>query len=150
VKEHSFVSGRGLHVANEEMGAGEVIVEDVEGGFKGRVQGKGGDCCGEGWRGWFRGWSKGWREGQDVSVQRGERSGWGGCRHDCWFEWEVQRKESSWLVVLVNDVIILTFQRTPVETWRQVTLWILFKSLAKTCKLTTKRKAVADRNEATR
>jgi len=150
VKEHSFVSGRGLHVANEEMGAGEVIVEDVEGGFKGRVQGKGGDCCGEGLRGWFRGWSKGWREGQDVSVQSGERSGWGGCGHDCWFEWEVQRKESSWVVVLVNDVIILTFQRTPVETWRQVTLWILFKSLAKTCKLTAKRKAVADRNEATR
>ena len=32
-------------MADEEMGAGEVVVEDVEGSFEGGVEGEGGDGC---------------------------------------------------------------------------------------------------------
>ena len=38
--------GRARHVADEEVRAGEVGVEDVQGGFEGGVQGEGGDLRG--------------------------------------------------------------------------------------------------------
>jgi hypothetical protein len=38
VQQHAFEGGRGLHVAHEEVRAGQVAVEDVQGGFEGGVE----------------------------------------------------------------------------------------------------------------
>ena len=58
------------------MGAGKVVVEDVESSFEGRVEGERGDGCCEGWRGGFGGWEERGGEGEDVGVEGGE--GWVG------------------------------------------------------------------------
>lgn len=62
------------------MGAGEVVVEDVESGFEGGVEGEGGDGCCEGGGGGFGGWEERSGEGEDVGVEGGEgRVGGIGC-----------------------------------------------------------------------
>ncbi len=64
------------------MSAGKVVVEDVEGGFEGGVEGERGDGCCEGWRGWFGRWEERGGEGEDVGVEGGE--GWvGGIGYGC-------------------------------------------------------------------
>lgn len=50
------------------MGGGQVVVEDVQGGFEGRVEGEIGYLGGEGGRGGFGGWGQGRCEGEDVGV----------------------------------------------------------------------------------
>lgn len=55
-------------MADEEVCAGEVGVEDVQGGFEGGVELEGGYCCvcggvGLGWEGWWMGEVGGGEEG---------------------------------------------------------------------------------------
>ena len=70
------------------MRAWEVVVEDVEGGFEGGVEGEGGDGCCEGGGGGFGGWEEGGGEGEDVGVEGGE--GWvGGVGRGCG-HWELR------------------------------------------------------------
>lgn len=40
VQEHGFVGGGGLHVADEEVGGGEVGVEQMEGCLEGGMEGE--------------------------------------------------------------------------------------------------------------
>lgn len=61
-------------MAHQEMGAGQVVVEHVQGGFKGGVQGEGGDLVGEAGVGWFLGGADevcGVEEGRGESVEGG-------------------------------------------------------------------------------
>ena len=76
MEEHPFVGGCSLHVSDEEVGTGEVVVEDVESGFEGWVEGERGYGCCERWGGWFGGWKERRLQGEDVVIhaeKAGER-----------------------------------------------------------------------------
>ena len=65
-------------MADQEVRRGQVVVEDVEGGLEGGVQGQVGYLGGEGGRGGFGGGCEGGWESEEVRVEGGEGGVGGG------------------------------------------------------------------------